>query len=134
MLYLVARKVLKFVKGRSDFIDHTAVCTKCFIYYCTNFLVDVSCFISLRARKVLRFGEAMLKLERRLSPRLEAMRGLPAPSHAPPREKKTREEGGFSWPAGLDRVEFWKEGRAVVSLTEGGRALGEGSLEWLTNN
>lgn len=83
------------------------------------------------ARKVLRFGEAMLKLERRLSPRLEAMRGLPVTSHAP--QEKDR-KGGFSWPAGLDRVEFWQEGRAVVSLTAGGRTLGEGSLEWLTSN
>lgn len=70
----------------------------------------------------------MLKLERRFSPRLEAMRGLLSHGHS-----EIDREGGFAWPAGLDRVEFWQEGRAVVSLT-GGKTLGEGTLEWLTNN
>ncbi|CAM9340494.1 unnamed protein product [Scytosiphon promiscuus] len=39
----------------------------------------------------------------------------------------------FVWPAGLDRVEFWQEGRAVVSL-KGGKDLDSDSVEWLDRN
>eukprot|EP00903_Cladosiphon_okamuranus_P011404 g10747.t1 len=78
--------------------------------------------------KVVRFGEAMLKRERRDWPWLEAMRGL-TPSSNHPGETAA----SFAWPAGLERVEFWHEGRAVVSL-KGGKTLEGDSLEWLTNH
>lgn len=87
-------------------------------------LVSVIC-------KVVRFGEAMLQRERRDWPRLEAMRGL-IPQSDYPGETAAAAAANFSWPAGLDRVEFWREGRAVVSL-KGGKTLEGDSLEWLSN-
>lgn len=74
----------------------------------------------------------MLKRERRDWPQLEAMRGLISSSSSNhPDEAAAAAE--FAWPAGLDRVEFWQEGRAVVSL-KGGKTLEGDSLEWLTNH
>lgn len=83
--------------------------------------------------KVVRFGEGMLEEQRKNWPPLEAMRGLaPSPSTAPPGENG-EETKSFAWPGGLDRVEFWREGRVVVRLL-GGTVLDKDSLEWLVNN
>lgn len=76
----------------------------------------------------------MLKRERRDWSRLEAMRGLIPPSDDDPNgAAAAAAAAGFAWPAGLDRVEFWQEGRAVISL-KGGKTLDGDSLEWLTNH
>lgn len=76
----------------------------------------------------------MLKRERRDWPRLEAMRGLTPSSDFPgDAAAAAAAAADFAWPAGLDRVEFWQEGRAVVSL-KGGKTLEGDSLEWLTNH
>ncbi|CAN0427169.1 unnamed protein product [Ectocarpus sp. 12 AP-2014] len=86
-----------------------------------------------RTLKVVRFGEGMLEEQRKTWPRLEAMRGLtPSPSTARPGENR-EETKSFAWPGGLDRVEFWREGRVVVRLL-GGTTLDKDSLEWLVNN
>ncbi|CAM9573226.1 unnamed protein product [Ectocarpus fasciculatus] len=83
--------------------------------------------------KVVRFGEGILDEQRKKWPRLEAMRGLtPSPPTAPPGENMEGRRS-FAWPAGFDRVEFWREGRVVVRLL-GGTALDKDSLAWLVNN
>ena len=75
----------------------------------------------------------MLKRERRDWPRLEAMRGVAFSDGPNGTAAAAAATAGFAWPAGLDRVEFWQEGRAVVSL-KGGKTLEGDSLEWLTNH
>ncbi|CAM9497586.1 unnamed protein product, partial [Hapterophycus canaliculatus] len=90
--------------------------------------------------KVIRFGEGMLKRQLRDGSRLEAMRGLlapsssssPAPSSSSHHSHIENKEG-FAWPDGLERVEFWQEGRTVVTL-KGGKDLDPESIKWLCRN
>lgn len=80
----------------------------------------------------------MLKRLSRDEPLLEAMRGVPLssssyPSSSSDPSQTTKTKEAFAWPAGLERVEFWQEGRAIVTL-KGGRYLDPESAKWLWRN
>lgn len=75
----------------------------------------------------------MLKRQLRDGPRLEAMRGLLVSSLPSSSDDSQAKKKDFAWPAGLERVEFWQEGRAVVSL-KGGKDLDPESVKWLCRN